>query len=90
MSDGNEQRPQQVRLEPGLLDLQQTADYLQTSTRSVRRRTAEGTLPGSRKMGSQVRWSRKVLELWILCGCPHDATEFELIIRQQVVQSGQQ
>lgn len=73
-----------MNIQPALMDLQQTAAFLETSARTIRRRTAEGTLPGFRKIGSQVRWSRSVLEHWILVGCPIDALAFELQLRQQV------
>jgi predicted DNA-binding transcriptional regulator AlpA len=73
-----------MNIQPALMDLRQTADFLQTSESSIRRRTAEGSLPGSRKIGSQVRWARSVLELWIVAGCPVDAMTFELELRQRV------
>ena len=64
-----------------LMDLQAVADWLQLSPRTVLRRTATGEIPGFRTIGRAARWSRTVLRLWILRGCPVDAEAFELSIQ---------
>ena len=66
---------------PELLDLQETAAFLAISPRTVLRRTAAGALPGFRRIGRASRWSRSVLRLWVLRGCPVDAEGFELSIQ---------
>lgn len=66
---------------PELLDLQETAAFLAISPRTVLRKTAAGELPGFRKIGRASRWSRSVLRLWVLRGCPVDAEGFELSIQ---------
>ena len=66
---------------PELMDLQAAADWLQLSPRTVLRRTAAGELPGFRRIGRASRWSRSVLRLWVLRGCPVDAEGFELSIQ---------
>lgn len=60
------------------MDQFEVAEFLQVSGRTVLRRTADGTMPGSRRIGSAVRWSRSVLKAWVLAGCPEDAEEFEV------------
>lgn len=61
-----------------LMDQFEVSEFLQLSTRTVLRRTADGTMPGSRRIGSAVRWSRSVLKAWVLAGCPEGAEEFEV------------
>jgi hypothetical protein len=69
--------------QPALMDLARTAEYLETSTRTVERQTAGGKMPGFRKLfGTQSRWSRAVLDAWIVAGCPPDAEAFEEMFRQ--------
>jgi len=65
-----------------LMDLQTVAEWLQVSPRTVLRRTAAGELPGFRRIGRASRWSRTVLRLWVLQGCPSDADGFELQLQQ--------
>ncbi|MEO2031146.1 MAG: helix-turn-helix domain-containing protein [Planctomycetaceae bacterium] len=68
---------------PALMDLNQTADYLETSIRTIERQTAAGRMPGFRKLfGTQARWSRVVIDAWIIADCPADAAEFENKFRQ--------
>jgi len=67
-----------------LMDETETADFLQMSGRSVVRRTADGTLPGSRRIGQCVRWSRSILRAWIIAGCPANAEEFEVRCQQWI------
>jgi excisionase family DNA binding protein len=61
-----------------LIDQQEAAEFLQVSARTVLRRTADGTMPGSRRIGGVVRWSRSILKAWVLAGCPEGAEEFEV------------
>lgn len=65
-----------------LMDVQTAAEWLQVSPRTVLRRTAAGELPGFRRIGRASRWSRTVLHLWVLRGCPADADSFELQLQQ--------
>jgi len=67
-----------------LMDEAETADFLQMSGRSVVRRTADGTLTGSRRIGQCVRWSRSVLRAWIIAGCPANAEEFEVSLHRWI------
>ena len=67
-----------------MMDEAETADFLQMSGRSVVRRTADGTLPGSRRIGQCVRWSRSILRAWIIFGCPEDAEGFEVRCQQWI------
>jgi len=69
-----------------LMDALETADFLSVSSRTVMRRTAEGTLPGSRRIGTAVRWSRSVLRAWVLSGCPADAEAFEVSLQRLIPQ----
>ena len=68
---------------PELLDVQQTAAFLQLSPRTVERLTAQNALPGFRRIGRSARWSRTVLHRWIQQGCPENAEEFERGFRQE-------
>ena len=70
-----------------LMDVQQTAEFLQLSPRTVERLTAQNELPGFRRIGRSARWSRSILEAWIRQGCPSDAEEFEAAFRQQMTGS---
>ena len=70
-----------MNAEPELLDLQEAATFLAISPRTVLRRTATGELPGFRRIGRAARWSRSVLRLWVLRGCPPDSEAFELLIQ---------
>lgn len=72
--------------EPELLDLQEAAAFLAISPRTVLRRTADGEMPGFRRIGRASRWSRSILRLWVLRGCPLDAEGFELSIQAALCQ----
>lgn len=67
-----------------LMDSAEVGDFLALSPRTVRRRTAEGTLPGSRRIGTAVRWSRSILRAWVLAGCPDDAEAFEVSLQRWI------
>ena len=70
-----------------LMDVQQTAEFLQLSPRTVERLTGRGELPGFRKVGRSARWAQSILQAWILAGCPSDAEEFEWTFRQEATGS---
>lgn len=62
---------QQVNPSSGmaLMTIEQVAEMLQTSTRTVYRRSQDGTLPAPLKIGNVTRWRRDILESWIEGGC---------------------
>lgn len=53
-----------------LLTVNQLADLLQLSTRSVWRLRKGGQLPEPVVIGGTVRWDRAVVRRWIAAGCP--------------------
>lgn len=67
-----------------LMDSAEVGDFLALSPRTVMRRTAEGTLPGSRRIGATVRWSRSILKAWVLAGCPDAAEAFEVSLQRWI------
>ena len=55
---------------PPLLKVDDLANVLQVSTRSVRRMADQGLCPRPVKIGHSIRWERKVVDEWIASGCP--------------------
>lgn len=55
---------------PSLLKVDDLANVLQVSIRSVRRMADQGLCPRPVKIGHAIRWERKVVEEWIASGCP--------------------
>lgn len=49
---------------PEILTLEQTAEFLQVSTRTIQRMIKENRLPG-RQVGSQWRFDREQLRAWV-------------------------
>ena len=49
---------------PEILTMEQAADYLQVSTRTLQRMVADGRAPG-RQVGSQWRFDREQLREWV-------------------------
>jgi predicted DNA-binding transcriptional regulator AlpA len=64
-----ESRPVTVA-EPAMVDVGWVASTLGCSERHVHRLRDAGLMPAAVKLGSLVRWSRKVIEKWIADGCP--------------------
>ena len=56
--------------EAELLDVKKVAKLLGCSTRHIFRLHDGGKMPKAVKLGSLVRWSKKVIEDWIVEGCP--------------------
>jgi len=52
-----------------LLDVQEVADFLKLSERTVRRKMARGAIPYV-KIGRVVRFRREQLDEWLTAGCP--------------------
>lgn len=52
-----------------LVNVQEVAEMLCCSTRHVYRLSDGGRMPRPFKLGSLVRWSRAVVEAWIIDGC---------------------
>lgn len=52
-----------------LLDVQEVAEILKCSTRTVYRFADGGLMPRPTKLGALVRWNRAELEAWIADGC---------------------
>jgi excisionase family DNA binding protein len=56
--------------EPLLVDLAEAARLLGLSTRTLRRMSAEGTLPGAVHIGRRLLFRRVDLAAWVARGCP--------------------
>jgi predicted DNA-binding transcriptional regulator AlpA len=56
--------------ESAMVDVAWMATALGCSERHVHRMRDAGLMPAPVKLGSLVRWSRKVIEKWIADGCP--------------------
>jgi len=54
-----------------LLNVNQVAALLNCSSRHVYRLSDAAKMPRPVKLGSLVRWSRRIVENWIADGCPH-------------------
>jgi len=70
---------------PEILTMEQAAQFLQVSTRTIQRMVKEGRLPG-RQVGSQWRFDREQLRMWVRGG--HDleqaaAAQRDLIERER-------
>jgi predicted DNA-binding transcriptional regulator AlpA len=55
---------------PEMLGIPDVAKLLQCSERHVTNLRKEGRIPPPVKLGTLVRWPRKVIEDWIAAGCP--------------------
>jgi excisionase family DNA binding protein len=55
---------------PELIDVETFGELLNVSTRHVRRLVDAGKCPPPVRLGRATRWSRRVVEQWILEGCP--------------------
>ncbi len=53
-----------------MLTVQDVADLLKCSRRTVSRLADSGQMPRPVKIGSLARWNREVVERWIAQGCP--------------------
>ena len=53
-----------------LIDVGEIAAMLTCSKRHVHRLRVDGLMPAAVKLGTLVRWNRKVIEKWIEDGCP--------------------
>jgi len=53
-----------------MLSTQDVARLMQCSDRHVTNLRREGRMPPPVKLGTLVRWPRKVIEDWIAAGCP--------------------
>lgn len=56
-----------------LLTIDQVAELLNVSRRTVQRLAATGKLPNAIRIGSSVRWRCDVVQAWIEAGCPNEA-----------------
>jgi excisionase family DNA binding protein len=56
--------------ESPLIDVNQFASLLSCSTKHVRRMADAGRCPPPIRLGSLIRWNRKVVDEWISAGCP--------------------
>ena len=65
--DGREAGPGQT---PVMFTVDDVADLLRCSSRTVYRLTDSGRVPRPVKLGSLVRWPRESIEDWIAQGCP--------------------
>ena len=65
--DGREAGPGQ---RPAMLTVDDVAELLKCSSRSIYRLTDSGRVPRPVKLGSLVRWPRESIENWIARGCP--------------------
>lgn len=54
-----------------LLDVEQFAELLSCSTRTVRRMADSGACPRPVKILSLVRWRRVDIDQWLAAGCPN-------------------
>ena len=62
---------------PAMLTVDQVAQALGCSPRTVRRLTDTGRMPPPVRLGALVRWPRGIVETWISLGCPR-ATDMEV------------
>lgn len=56
--------------QPVMLTVNDVAEMLNCSARTVYRLTDSGRIPRPIKLGALVRWPRKTIEQWIASGCP--------------------
>jgi len=54
-----------------MLAVDDVAEMLKCSTRTVYRLSDAGRMPRPVKLGALVRWPRQAVEQWIADGCPH-------------------
>ena len=54
-----------------LLSLEQVADILAVSRRTVYRFRDSGFMPPAIKLGRMLRWRESEIQEWITAGCPH-------------------
>lgn len=69
--------PETITTLPSLLTIDQVANLLQVSTRSVRRMRATGAIPAPILIGKSVRWRSEDFRTWIEAGCPPLNPEIE-------------
>jgi len=62
--------PRKAESEVVLLPVDQVAEMLQVSTRTLWRLQSEGKIIGPVKIGRSVRWRKDQLLRWIEAGCP--------------------
>jgi excisionase family DNA binding protein len=67
---GPRARKKPLPLEPALLTLEQAAQILNVSTKTVKRMLACGEMPGTRRVHRRVLILRSELERWLERGCP--------------------
>ena len=54
-----------------MLTVQDVAEILQCSPRTIYRHADSGRMPAPTKIGALVRWPRKTVENWLADGCPN-------------------
>ncbi|MFO8007034.1 MAG: helix-turn-helix domain-containing protein [Candidatus Brocadiia bacterium] len=59
-----------TRERAAMMTVQDVAEALQCSARTVYRLADSGRMPRPVKLGALVRWPRQVIEQWIADGCP--------------------
>jgi excisionase family DNA binding protein len=59
-----------TRERAAMLTVEDVAEALSCSTRTVYRLADAGRMPGPVKLGALVRWPRQAVEQWIADGCP--------------------
>ena len=69
MIDGNP-RDDGNQTDPMLLTPAQVAAKCNISLRSLWRLRSKNDIPQPVRLGSSVRWSTEVIEMWIKAGCP--------------------
>lgn len=53
-----------------LISIRQVAEILSCSTRHIQRLADGGRMPRPIRLGSLLRWPRRVIEEWVASGCP--------------------
>lgn len=53
-----------------LMTIDDVAEHLQCSKRTVYRLVDNGSIPRPVRLGSLMRWNRSAFEQWIAAGCP--------------------
>jgi len=54
-----------------LMTVQDVAEQLQCSPRTIYRLADTGRMPPPVRLGSLVRWSRHAIDAWVVAGCPN-------------------
>lgn len=73
--DGREAGPGRM---PALLTVDEIAEALGCSPRTVRRLADSGRMPRPVRLGALLRWRRQTIEHWIRLGCPR-ANDMEVM-----------